>query len=79
MRCQLVVQTQLYAPMQMDVEGHEPHAMASAKRLIETHRVDNIVMEYSPNVAEKVSGWGWVVSLVRDEPTYLGGWACVGL
>ncbi len=38
----------------MDVEGYEPSAMASARRLIGQHGVDNIVMEYSPVVAEKV-------------------------
>ena len=38
----------------MDIEGYEPFGMASASDLIRTHGVDNIVMEYTPLVAEKV-------------------------
>jgi hypothetical protein len=39
--------------LKVDVEGFEPQVMAGAPRLLARRAVDNIIMEYSPHVAEK--------------------------
>lgn len=44
--------------LKLDVEGYEPDALAGAKGLFEARAVDNLVMEYSPHVAERARRFG---------------------
>jgi hypothetical protein len=37
----------------VDVEGFEPEVMQGADHLLARKAIDNIIMEYSPHVAEK--------------------------
>lgn len=41
------------ALLKVDVEGHEPQALAGAAALLRAGGVDNLLLEYSPMVAEK--------------------------
>lgn len=43
--------------MKADVEGFETSVLAGAKRLFDRHNVWNVVMEYSPGVAERSRDW----------------------
>eukprot|EP00887_Chlorella_sp_A99_P003278 scaffold9.g3278.t1 len=45
--------------MKADIEGYEPMAFRSARRLLLADRIENIVLEYSPGVAERNSDWKW--------------------
>lgn len=40
------------ALLKVDVEGHEPEALAGAAQLLGGQLVDNVLMEYGPHVAE---------------------------
>jgi hypothetical protein len=41
--------------LKIDVEGFEPDVVDGAARLISQRKIDNIIMEYSPHVAEKAT------------------------
>ncbi|KAK9842464.1 hypothetical protein WJX81_001323 [Elliptochloris bilobata] len=45
------------ALLKMDVEGFEPTAFESAKGVLDTFKVENIVMEYSPGVYDTTNRW----------------------
>eukprot|EP00884_Botryococcus_braunii_P021704 jgi/Botrbrau1/8217/Bobra.0392s0013.1 len=45
------------ALIKFDVEGFEPTAFASASRLFDNYRVENLCMEYSPGVYEREAKW----------------------
>jgi hypothetical protein len=38
--------------LKVDIEGHEPEALAGAGQLLGAHLVDNVLLEYAPHVAE---------------------------
>ena len=38
--------------LKLDVEGHEPEALAGAAQLLGGQLVDNVLLEYGPHVAE---------------------------
>ncbi|GBG00148.1 hypothetical protein Rsub_12839 [Raphidocelis subcapitata] len=43
--------------LKVDVEGFEPDVIQGASSLLSRQLIDNVVMEYSPHVAEKASRW----------------------
>eukprot|EP00884_Botryococcus_braunii_P021699 jgi/Botrbrau1/8212/Bobra.0392s0010.2 len=45
------------ALIKFDVEGFEPTAFASASKLFDNYRVENLCMEYSPGVYEREGKW----------------------
>ena len=55
--------------MKIDVEGFEPGVLASSKGLLQGGKVENIITEYSPGVAEMNSDW----ALAEDNPGKLLG------
>eukprot|EP00195_Chlamydomonas_chlamydogama_P011405 CAMPEP_0202902672 /NCGR_PEP_ID=MMETSP1392-20130828/16989_1 /ASSEMBLY_ACC=CAM_ASM_000868 /TAXON_ID=225041 /ORGANISM="Chlamydomonas chlamydogama, Strain SAG 11-48b" /LENGTH=567 /DNA_ID=CAMNT_0049589473 /DNA_START=195 /DNA_END=1898 /DNA_ORIENTATION=+ len=56
--------------MKADVEGYESFVFKSAENLFKNYNVENIVMEYSPGVAERAA-WGGTKSMLRDNPQML--------
>lgn len=40
------------ALLKVDVEGHEPEALAGAAQLLGGQLVDNVVLEYGPHITE---------------------------
>jgi hypothetical protein len=38
--------------LKLDVEGHEPEALAGAAQLLGGQLVDNVLLEYGPHIAE---------------------------
>lgn len=56
--------------VQVDVEGFEPHVLKSATGLLLGSKVDNLVMEYSPGVAERHQNW----DLFEANPSMLVRW-----
>ena len=60
--------------LKIDVEGFEPEVLASAKHLLQHGNVENIIMEYSPGVAEVNRNWG----LAEENPGRLLGLAQSG-
>lgn len=40
------------ALLKVDIEGHEPEALAGAAQLLGGQLVDNVLLEYAPHIAE---------------------------